>query len=57
MQTLKIALWRTILGLTIELHELAEILAIDATVVDRVADSQHYAHHIKNTFRAFKRRF
>jgi len=40
--------------LTIELHELDEIQAIDATGMDRIAASQHYAKRTNYTFRAVK---
>ena len=53
-QALKMDLWRTFLGLTIDLHELGEIQAIDATGVDRVAASHHYANRTNYTFRAVK---
>jgi len=53
-QELKMGIWRTVLGLTIELHDLGEIQAIDATGVDRVAASQHYANRTNYTFRAVK---
>ena len=46
--------WRTLLGLTIELHELGEIQAIHATGVDRIAASQHYAKRTNDTFKAVK---
>ena len=46
--------WRTFLALTIELHELGEIQAIDATGMDRIAASQHYAKRTNYTFRAVK---
>jgi len=50
-QELKMGMWRTFLGLTIELHELGDIQAIDATGVDRIAASQHYANRTNYTFR------
>ena len=53
-QELKMNIWRTFLGLTIELHELGEVQAIDATGVDRIAASQHYAKRTNYTFRAVK---
>lgn len=46
--------WRTILSLTIELHEPGEIQAIDATGMDRLAASQHYAKRTNYTFKAVK---
>ena len=53
-QALTMEIWRTFLGLTIDLHELGEIQAIDATGVDRIAASQHYANRTNYTFRAVK---
>ena len=47
-------IWRTFLGLTSDLHELGEIQAIDATGMDRIAASQHYAKRTNYTFRAVK---
>jgi len=47
-------IWRTFLGLTIDLHKLGEIQAIDATDVDRIAASHHYAERTNYTFRAVK---
>ena len=53
-QELKMNIWRPFLGLTIEFHELGEIQAIDATGMDRIAASQHYAKRTNYTFRAVK---
>ena len=53
-QDLKMEIWRTFLGLTIDLHKLGEIQAIDATDVDRIAASHHYAKRTNYTFRAVK---
>ena len=53
-QELKMDIWRTFLGLTSDLHELGEIQAIDATGMDRIAASQHYAKRTNYTFRAVK---
>lgn len=53
-QELKMNIWRTFLSLTSDLHELGEIQAIDATGVDRIAASQHYAKRTNYTFRAVK---
>lgn len=47
-------IWRTFLSLTTELHELVEIQAIDATGMDRIAASQHYAKRTNYTFKAVK---
>ncbi|MDL0122139.1 IS5 family transposase [Halobacterium salinarum] len=54
MQTLKMPLWRTFLRLSAELHDTGEIQAIDATGMDRIAASQHYAKRTNYTFRAVK---
>jgi len=54
MQDLKMPLWRDFLRLSAELHETGEIQAIDATGMDRVAASQHYAKRTNYTFRAVK---
>lgn len=47
-------IWRTFLGLTIDLHELGEIQAIDATGMDQIAASHHYAKRTNYTFKAVK---
>jgi IS5 family transposase len=54
MQTLKMPLWRAFLRLSAELHYIGEIQAIDATGMDRIAVSQHYAKRTNYTFRAVK---
>ena len=54
MQDLKMPLWRDFLRLSAELHDTGEIQAIDATGMDRVAASQHYAKRTNYTFRAVK---
>jgi IS5 family transposase len=54
MQTLKMPLWRDFLRLSAELHDTGEIQAIDATGMDRIAASQHYAKRTNYTFRAVK---
>jgi len=43
MQELKMPLWRDFLRLSAQLHDTGEIQAIDATGMDRIAASQHYA--------------
>ena len=53
-QDLKMGIWSTFLGLTIEFHDLGDIQAIDATGVDRIAASQHYSNRTNYTFRAVK---
>jgi hypothetical protein len=45
MQDLKMPLWRDFLRLSAELVEPGEIQAINATGMDRVAASGHYATH------------
>ena len=45
-------IWKTFLGMTIDLHGLRDIRATGATVVDRIAASQHYAKRANYTFRA-----
>lgn len=54
MQDLKMPIWRDFLRLSAELHETGEIQAIDATGMDRIAASQHYAKRTNYTFRAVK---
>lgn len=54
MQQLKMPLWRDFLRLSAELHETGEIQAIDATGMDRIAASQHYAKRTNYTFKAVK---
>jgi len=54
MQDLKMPLWRDFLRLSAKLHDTGEIQAIDATGMDRVAASQHYAKRTNYTFRAVK---
>lgn len=54
MQDLKMPLWRNLLRLSAELHDTGEIQAIDATGMDRVAASQHYAKRTNYTFKAVK---
>ena len=53
-QELKMPVWRVLLRLSAELHDLGEIQAIDATGFDRVAASQHYAKRTNYTFKAVK---
>ncbi|GCF14463.1 IS5/IS1182 family transposase [Haloarcula mannanilytica] len=54
MQTLKMPVWRRLLQLSAELQDTGEIQAIDATGMDRVAASQHYAKRTNYTVRAVK---
>ena len=53
-QRLKMPIWRGLLRLSAELHELGKIQAIDATGMDRISASQHYAKRTNYTFRAVK---
>lgn len=46
--------WRKLLELAAELHDVGEIQAIDATGMDRIAASHHYAKRTDYTFRAAK---
>jgi IS5 family transposase len=54
MQELKMPVWREFLRLSAELHDTGEIQAIDATGMDRIAASQHYANRTNYTFKAVK---
>jgi IS5 family transposase len=54
MQELKMPLWRDFLRLSAKLHDTGEIQAIDATGMDRIAASQHYAKRTNYTFKAVK---
>jgi len=54
MQKLKMPLWRDFLRVSAELHDTGEIQAIDATGMDRVAASQHYAKRTNDTSTAVK---
>jgi IS5 family transposase len=54
MQELKMPVWRRLLQLSAELHDTGEIQAIDATGMDRIAASQHYANRTNYTFKAVK---
>jgi hypothetical protein len=54
MQDLKMPLWRDFLRLSAALHDTGEIQAIDATGMDRIAASSHYAKRTNYTFRAVK---
>ena len=54
MQNLKMPVWREVLRLSTELVDTGEIQAIDATGMDRVAASHHYANRTNYTFKAVK---
>ena len=53
-QDLEMRIWRVLQRLSAELHDTGEIEAIDATGMDRVAASQHYAKRTNYTFEAVK---
>ncbi len=42
-QDLEMRIWRVLLRLSVELHDLGDVQAIDATSMNRIATSQHYA--------------
>ncbi len=50
----KMPIWRVLLRLSAELYDLGEIQAIDATGMNRISASQHYAKRTNYTFRAVK---
>ena len=54
MQDLKMPVWRSLLEWSAKLHDTGEIQAIDATGMDRIAASHHYAKRTNYTFRAVK---
>jgi hypothetical protein len=54
MQDLKMPLWRDFLRLSAQLHATGTIQAIDATGMDRIAASQHYAKQTNYTSKAVK---
>ena len=53
-QELKMPIWRTLLRLSSELHDLGDVQAIDATGVDCHAARQHYTYRTNYTFKAVK---
>jgi IS5 family transposase len=53
-QDLEIRIWRVLLWLSAELHDLGDVQATDATSMDRVAASQNYAKRTDRTFEAVK---
>ena len=53
-QDLEMRNWRVMLRLSAQLQETGEVQAIDATGLDRVAASQHYANRTNYTFRSVK---
>ncbi|WP_186007760.1 IS5 family transposase [Halanaeroarchaeum sulfurireducens] len=53
-QDLEMRIWRVLLRLSADLQETGEVKAIDATGLDRVSASQHYANRTNYTFRSVK---
>jgi IS5 family transposase len=53
-QEISMKRWRAILEYSVDLYDLGEVQAIDATGVDRVQASQHYAKRTDYTFEAVK---
>jgi len=53
-QAIPMKRWRAMLDQSVELYDLADVQAIDATGVDRVQASQHYAKRMDDTFEAVK---
>lgn len=53
-QQLKMRVWRVLLRLSADLHEIGELQAIDATCIDRIAASQHFAKRTDYTFEDVK---
>lgn len=51
-QQLKMAIWRTLLRLSADLHDTGEVQAIEATGFDRHSASHHYANRTDYTFRS-----
>jgi IS5 family transposase len=53
-QAMPMKRWRAILDSSVELYDLGDVQTIDATGVDRVQVSQHYANRTDYTFGAVK---
>ena len=53
-QAIPMKWWRAILNSSVELYDLGDVQAIDATGVDRTQTSQHYAKRTDYTFEAVK---
>jgi len=53
-QAISMKRWRAILDASVELYKLGDVQAIDATGVDRVQASQHYAKRTNYTFESMK---
>jgi len=53
-QALKMRIWRVLLRLSVTLHDLGEIQAIDATAFERRAVSRHYGNRVGYYFQRVK---
>jgi IS5 family transposase len=53
-QDLEMRIWRVLLRLSADLHDLGDVRAIDATGTDRIASTQHYGKRTNYTFEAVK---
>lgn len=53
-QQLKVAVWRTLLQLSVDLHDAGDAQAIDATGFDRYSASRHYVNRTDYTFKSVK---
>ena len=53
-QQLKMRVWRVLLRFSADLHELGEFQAIDATCIDRIKASQHFAKRTDYVFEDVK---
>lgn len=53
-QRLRMAVWRTLLRLSADIHEAGDVQAINATGFDRHSASRHYANRTDYTFRSVK---
>jgi IS5 family transposase len=53
-QQLEMRIWRVLLRYSADLHELGEIQAIDATCIDRIEASQHFAKRTDYVFEDVK---
>lgn len=53
-QQIKMKVWRVLLRLSVTLHELGDVQAIDATAFERRAVSRHYGKRVGYYFQAVK---
>lgn len=53
-QQLKMRVWRVLLRLSTDFHDISEYQAIDATCIDRISASHHYAKRTDYTFEDVK---